>query len=333
MRNINKNIHIPVSVVIPMRNASTTVSETLKTIVKQKYPIREIIVVDNVSKDNSREIVMNFAKTTKIPIKLVRQDKDRGISSSYNRGTKLAKSPYVVFLTSDCSLPTDKELEKLTEPLINPNVVATYSTCVLPLSVWKDYNFWEKFFSARMVGNITSGMVLKFDCVKRSLFLSIGGFDEINFGGDGAIGGEDADLTTRLRKIGQIVRSKANSLHLHYMANDYTLKNMMRSRKMYSRSYGRYLRKSPLASPTASLTFLTRPALAVLPFVPQVNLIGSLLVLLYAFLYSSKMFTTKKTLFDPRIILIPFLNIFFLYFELFWLTKAFFSYKKRNSTN
>lgn len=320
-----------VSVVIPMRNASTTVLETLKTITRQKYPVREIIVVDNVSKDNSREIVLDFARTIHIPVKLIRQEKDRGVSASYNRGTKAAKSPYIIFLTSDCSLPTNRELERLVEPLKDPDVVASYSTCILPGFVWDTYNFWEKYHAARMVDNKSSLMVLKFDCIRRNVFLKMGGFDEVNFGGDSAIGGEDADLTTRLQKEGRVVRSKANSLHLHYIANDYTLHNMIKSRKMYARSYGRFLRKSASLNLKASMIFLIKPLLAALPFIPGLHSIGLLLILIYAFLYSKKMFMTPSTFFDPRIVLIPFLNIFLLYYETFWLVQAFLSFRPQSN--
>lgn len=325
----SKNEKIPVSVVIPMRNASTTLPETLKTISKQTYPIQEIIVVDNVSKDNSREIVTNFGKKSKIPVKLFLQKKDKGVSSSLNLGVREAKSDLVIFLTSDCSLPSTKELDRLAEPLLDdPDVVASFSTSVLPGFVWDTYNFWEKYHAARMVDNKSSMMVLKFDCIRKDVFLRIGGFDEKNFGGDGAIGGEDADLNMRLRKEGKIVRSKAESLHLHYMANDYTLTNMARSRKMYARSIGRFLRKSPFLAPLATLTFLIRPGLTILPFVPGINIVGVMILVLYSILYSRKMFESSQTQSDPRILLIPFLNIYFLYYELFWTLEAFFSFKK-----
>jgi glycosyltransferase involved in cell wall biosynthesis len=325
------NSLLPVSVVIPMRNASTTVLDTLKSITKQRYPIREILVVDNVSKDNSRDLVATFAKKSNVSIRILPQKKDLGVSSSFNWGVREAKSNFVVFLTSDCSLPSDNELGKLVKPLLlDSSIVATYSTSVLPQFVWNTYNFWEKYYAARMVENRTSMMVLKFDCIRKDIFLKVGGFDEKNFGGDSAIGGEDADLNMRLRKEGKIVRSKANSLHLHYMANDYTFGNLTHSRKMYARSIGRFLHKSPFNSPLASLVFLIRPALPILPFIPGFRLFGILLILLYAFLFTRKMFLAQLTRSDPRIILVPLLNIFFLYYELFWTLEAFFSFKKRS---
>lgn len=330
MRDIaisKKNTQHSVSVVVPMRNASSTIERCLSSLVSQSYPIKEILVIDNLSKDNSRELVSKFIKRTNVPIRLFAQKKDQGVAASYNYGTRLATSPLVVFMTSDSVLPTSTELGKLVQPLIHDaGVGAAYSTSVLPKFVWDAYNFWEKYFAARMVENYSSLMVLKFDCVRRSAFLEIGGFDVDNFG-DEAMGGEDADLSNRLNKNWKIVRSSARSYHLHYLAPDYSLRHMMMSRKMYARSYGRFLRKSPLKDKKATLIFLVKPLLATLPFIPGLTGVGILLLLLYSFIYTRILFMNYKTLVDPRIITIPALNIFFIYYETYWLVQAFFSGK------
>lgn len=316
---------IPVTVVIPMRNSATTLFDCLQSISTQRYPIDEILVVDNVSVDNSREIVASFAKKCPISVRILRQTVDRGVASSYNRGTKEAKSPFVVFMTSDVSLPTSHELEKLVAPIIrDPTIGATYSTSVLPKFIWDKYNFWEKYFSARMVENYSSLMVLKFDCVRREAFLSVDGFDEVNFGGDNRIGGEDADLTNRLRRHWKIVRTDARSYHLHYIASDYSLVHMMQSKKMYARSMGRFLRKSPLQDVKASFIFLMKPVLAVIGLTPG---IGWVFLILFAFIYTPKMFIFPATLSDRRIMFVPILNIFFVYYETWWIVQGFFSYQ------
>ncbi len=320
----------PVSVVVPMRNAATTVERCIQSLQKQVYPIHEIIVVDNVSKDNSRTIVEGMAKSSRIPIRLLRQPSDRSLAGSYNRGVKAAHSPIVVFMTSDSALPTRNELTKLIQTLVhNPGAVAAYSTSFLPRFIWEKYNFWEKYYAARMVDNRSSLMILKFDCVRRDIFLKIGGFDEVNFGGEGSIGGEDAELTTRLNREGEILRSDAISLHLHYMAPDYSFRQVLKSRKMFARSYGRFLRKSAFLNIRTSILFLVRPILAILPFIPSFYVTGTVLLVLYAFLYTKEMFLAKSTLRDIKIVLIPFLNICLLYYELLWMIEAFFSGGKR----
>lgn len=318
---------IPVTVVIPMRNSATTLPDCLRSITTQRYPIEEILIVDNVSTDNSREVVATFAKSCPIPIRLLRQSIDRGVAASYNRGIKEATSPFVVFMTSDVSLPTPLELEKLVIPLMrDPAIGATFSTSVLPQFIWDKYNFWEKYFAARMVENYSSLMVLKFDCVRREAFLSVGGFDEVNFGGDDRIGGEDADLSNRLKHHWRIVRSDAKSYHLHYVSEDYSLRQMMQSKKMYARSIGRFLRKSPFQDIKALIIFLVKPALAIVGLTPG---IGWVLLILFSFVYTPKMFTSPVVWRDPRIFFVPFFNIFFVYYETLWIVQGFLSYKTK----
>lgn len=321
-RTMNKKLPA-VSIIVPIRNAATTLVESISTLIGQSYPIAEIIFIDNVSSDNSIEIALSFRKKTKIPISLIRQKSDKSVSSSFNLGVKKAKSALVVLYASDCILPTKQELSRLVTPLMDgKQIVATYPTIEMPLSVWHKYNFWEKYFAARMVGVNQPEMVLKFDCLRRDIFLRLGGFDEIRFGGDPNIGGEDAEFNSRLRKEGSIVKSEARALHLHYMAQNYSLFDMMRSRKKYARSYARFLLTVGYENPLPSLTFLIRPALCILPFIPYVHSFGIVLLILYAFLYTKIMYISPKTRTDPKIISIPFLNIFFLYYELFWMVEA-----------
>ena len=328
MKNTRKNNKIQVSVIITMRNASTTLLYALKSITKQKYPIREIIIVDNLSKDNSRELALKFARKSKIPIQLLRQKEDRGISASFNRGGNIAKSPLIVFMASDVTLPTGKELEKLTDPFrSDTSIVATYSQNTLPSFVWNKYNFWQKFYSSRQVDSTRPGFVLKFDCVRKDVFLKIKGLDEKNFGDD-AVGGEDADISLRLKKEGKVIHSNALSYHLHYMSNDYNLSHIMRSKKIYARDYGRVIRKYIYLSPLGVSVFLIKPLLSILPFIPKFHTIGLILLIAYSLLITKRMFLNFSTLINLRIILVPFLNIVFLYYEDFWIIQAFFSKKK-----
>ena len=71
-----------VSIVIPMKNSATTILKTLKSLAVQEYPIKEIIIIDNVSSDNSIEIVENYLKKSKIPIILIKRKKNKGVFAS-----------------------------------------------------------------------------------------------------------------------------------------------------------------------------------------------------------------------------------------------------------
>ncbi|MFA7054538.1 MAG: glycosyltransferase, partial [Kiritimatiellia bacterium] len=65
---MNRPVHLPVSIVMSMRNSSSTIIPCLEGLAAQEYPIAEIIVFDNVSKDDSVEKVEAFAKQCPIPV-------------------------------------------------------------------------------------------------------------------------------------------------------------------------------------------------------------------------------------------------------------------------
>lgn len=317
---MNKIKHAPVSVVIPMRNAATTVFFTLSSLDKQKYPIKEIIIVDNASIDNSVKIVKKFIKISKIPIKLIKRKANKGAGASFNEGVKNAKSSLVVLMHSDCVLSSDNEVEKLLTPLEQDStIVAAYSTVLFKESVWEQYDFWEKYFFARVVGRNISGFMTKFDCVRREVYINIEGVDTKNY----SVGNEDGNLHDKLRKVGRVVKSDAKVTHLHFIGKGFSFEKMLDKTRGYSRAYGRVLRVKGF-SLYSGLVFLIKPGIAILPFIPYLHIIGLIILLLFSFLYAKKMFITQSTLFDSRILLVPFVNIFILYFETFWIVESFF---------
>lgn len=312
-----------ITAIVPMKNSETTILITLDSIIKQKYPVKEIIIIDNVSSDNSIAVVEAYAKKTKIPIKLIKRRENKGVGASYNLGTKTAKSDLVVFMHSDSSLETNTELIKLVKPLLDDtSVMASYSTIINPNSVWETYNFWQKCLFARAVSQENPGLNGKFDCIRREVFMRIGGFDDIHFGEDIGIGGEDADLHIRLQSEGKVVLSKARVIHLHYLGKNYKISDWIRNRKLLAKTYGRIIRVQGNALSFGALAFAIKPTLAILPFLPKLHIIGVVLLVIYSFWYTKKMFTSISTLRDPRILLLPFLNIFLVYYETFWMLES-----------
>ncbi len=323
------NKTIPVSIIIPMRNSATTVLETLTTLGQQTYPIKEIIVVDNVSTDNSVKIVEQFAKKSKINVQIIKKEKNNGVGASYNQGVRKARASLVVFMHSDSSLPTKYELEKLVAAHItDPDVVSTYSYIILPKKVWLTYNFWQKCLLVRSVDKELPGMNSKFDCHKKEIYQKIGGFDEVNFGENIGVGSQDADLHMRLRNIGKVIKSEARVKHLHYMGSNYSLSDWIANRKLLAKSYGRLMRIRMKELHWGEAIFLVKPLLAILPFLPGFHIIGVLLLIIYSFANMPLMYTTPQTLRDGKIILLPFLNIFLLYYEVYYMFEAFFVVEK-----
>lgn len=327
-KNMNFN---SVSIVLPVYNCETTILLCLNSILKQNYPFQEIIMIDNHSADKTVQVIENFKKRyKKIPMQLIKRDKTYRVADSYNLGAQRAKGSYIVLMHSDCVLPTKNELKKLMAPLKkDPSVDLSAPYVVLPKYIWKKYNFWQKYLFANSVGvKVPSGNG-QFECIRKDTYSKLGGYDVKNFGGEGIIGGEDADFHTRLKKIGEIALSNALVLHVHYIGKNFSFINVLKSKKVNARSYGRFVSiQGKSLSLFSLLIFLTKFLLALLPFVPSLSLIGILLLVTYSFYYSRKIFFDMSSLTDFKIVLVPLLNIFLVYFDVFWMIEGFLHKKK-----
>jgi rhamnosyltransferase len=89
----------PVSIVIRSKNDAALIGATLQGVARQDYagPI-EVINIDSGSTDNTVEIIRGF-RPAKL-IQILAEDYVPGVV--LNRGMREARSPWVVFLNSDC---------------------------------------------------------------------------------------------------------------------------------------------------------------------------------------------------------------------------------------
>lgn len=94
-----------VSVIIPMYNAEKYVGKCLDSLLKQTYRDLEIIIVNDGSKDHSREICEEYVKKDK-RITLINTE-NRGAGSARNTGIEAARGNYISFIDSDDYVCTD----------------------------------------------------------------------------------------------------------------------------------------------------------------------------------------------------------------------------------
>ena len=90
-----------VSVIIPAYNSASTIIRALQSVATQTLAPQEIIVVDDASTDNTREIAANFASTSSIPLRLITQPTNSGPSAARNAGWDTATGDYIAFLDAD----------------------------------------------------------------------------------------------------------------------------------------------------------------------------------------------------------------------------------------
>lgn len=111
-----------VSVVIPVLNAAAFLPDLLKAIFAQKpRPPDEVILVDSLSTDGTRDLASSDSRIRVIPISNFSHGRAR------NLGAREARGDIIALLTQD-ALPAGPDwLDRLLEPFADPTVAAVYS--------------------------------------------------------------------------------------------------------------------------------------------------------------------------------------------------------------
>lgn len=99
--NIENNTKAPMaSVIIPCYNATETLPRTIKSLEQQTFKDFEVILIDDGSKDNIKELVEKIISESELDIKFESQE-NGGVSKARNHGIELAKGKYLCFLDAD----------------------------------------------------------------------------------------------------------------------------------------------------------------------------------------------------------------------------------------
>ena len=85
-----------VSIIIPCYNQARFLAEAIQSALDQDYPNKEVIVVNDGSPDNTREVAAAFGDR----IIYVEQE-NRGLSGARNTGIRIAHGDYIALLDSD----------------------------------------------------------------------------------------------------------------------------------------------------------------------------------------------------------------------------------------
>src|SRR5689334_8869538 len=88
------------SVIVPNYNHARLLARCFNALLAQSVQPSEIIVIDDASSDNSMEVIEDFAKKQS-HIKVYRNDRNRGVIFTANRGVDLARGDYICFAPSD----------------------------------------------------------------------------------------------------------------------------------------------------------------------------------------------------------------------------------------
>ncbi len=200
-----------VSIVIPAYNAEKTIGKTLETCLDQDYKGEfEIIVVDDGSTDNTRDIIKGY------PVRYIFQG-NSGPAAARNRGWKAGSGKIVCFTDSDC-IPKKNWLSTLLKhykdntqvsavcgsyEIANPE--SLLARCIQEGIAFRHSTMGE---NVRVFGTYNLA-------IKRSVLEEVGGFDETFL----QASGEDNDLSYRIQERGHRIVFDGDALVAHHHRN------------------------------------------------------------------------------------------------------------------
>ena len=110
------------SVIIPTYKRANLVSQAIESVLAQTYTDYEVIVINDGSPDNTKEVLASFGDK----ITVINQE-NQGVAAARNAAIKLAKGRYIAFLDDD-DLWLPNKLEKQIACLeSHPNIGLVYS--------------------------------------------------------------------------------------------------------------------------------------------------------------------------------------------------------------
>ena len=173
---------ISISVVIPLHNAQATIAVALDSIYAQSTPglacIKEVIVVDDGSQDNSLETVRSYKKQHSVKNLHILTQKNQGPSAARNAGIRRATGEWVAFLDADDSWTPDKIASQARAVNHHPeaNIIATASDTISSTQGKKVGRniFYITIFSYLLKSRVITSSVL----AKKSSIEKAGYFDE-----------------------------------------------------------------------------------------------------------------------------------------------------------
>lgn len=177
------------SVVMTVRNVSTTIVDCLQAILRQTFSDFEVIIIDDFSTDDTRGLIQKFNDKR---IKYFKNEKWLGISPSRNRGLEKAAGEYVFFTDGDC-IVSENWIEMGVKYLQNLNCVAVEGR-IYYVSENYEPTFSDHVMENRNGGNFMTGNM----AYKKEFLKKTGGFD------NGYTYFEDRDVAFRLMKYGRV---------------------------------------------------------------------------------------------------------------------------------
>lgn len=214
-----------VSVIITTRNSSSTLKACLDSIIKQTYKNIEIIVVDNSSNDDTKNLAYNYTN------KVYNMGPER--SAQRNYGVSKSLGNFIIILDSDMVL-SEKVIESC---LIKIQKNENIKGIVIPEESYGG-SFWARCKKLERSFYIGIDWMEAARFFKKNIFDDLGGYDFEN------TGTEDYDLPQKLKlKFGDNSIARIDD-YIFHNEQKLSLKKTLEKKYFYAQNMSNYKRKS-----------------------------------------------------------------------------------------
>lgn len=231
--DVNKKF---VSVVIPTYNRKEQITKTLISLFNQIYPKNkyEIIVVDDGSNDGTEMVIKELIKTSPCKIKYYKQ-KNKGPAAARNLGISKAEGDLILFTDDDCIL-TESWIDNIISGYTSPRIGGVGGPLKISANenniISQYYSFHKINETPPFINNDELAFLITGNAsYKKDLLIKVGGFDETF----NAPGGEDPELSYRIRKLAYTLIYKTDAIVYHY--KNYSLRDFLKMSYNYGRGH------------------------------------------------------------------------------------------------
>ena len=181
-----------VSVIINTHNDAEYLNKSIKSVLDQNYKNLELIIWDNASTDNTKEIVNNFKDKR---LKYFYSENFDSLYAARNKALKISAGNYITFLDSD-DIFTQNSLRSRIETLNKSNLLACYSNLFISKNFKKKKIYYNK---KQKSGNIFYNALIDYKFCFLSFMFKKEIFEKFNFDPKYSIIG-DFDFILRVSK-------------------------------------------------------------------------------------------------------------------------------------
>ena len=129
----------PVSVLIPVYNGARYLPATLDSILSQTYPPSEVVVLDNGSTDNTREVVTRLGDRVRYHYM-----ENSGVCRARNKAASFATSQYLAFCDHDDLWRSDKLAQQMELHRKNPDLHYSFTNFSIVVDdIWSEKTKFE----------------------------------------------------------------------------------------------------------------------------------------------------------------------------------------------